>query len=230
MSVLKLFVASACIAALTACSAPETAEVKSEKTTSAVNSLTPKASKPVATVPPSAYGDAPSGVYALDKTHAYIMFHYDHQGFSKPYLRWRHWDSSLTWDNETPENSSVSVNINTNSIDTGVDIFDEHLRAERWFDVEAYPEINFTSTSLTKTSNTHGTMTGDLTIKGITKPVTLDVTFNRAAEGRAPGTVKIGFSASGQIMRSDWGLGGAVPVVSDAVGLMIEVEYGIKTE
>lgn len=229
MSVLKFFVASACVAALTACSAPETAEVKPEAS-SAANTPAPKANKPVATVPTSAYGDAPSGVYGLDKTHAYIMFHYDHQGFSKPYLRWRHWDSSLTWDNETPENSSVSVTIETSSIDTGVDIFDEHLRAERWFDVETYPEITFTSTSLTKSSDTQGTMTGDLTIKGITKPVTLDVTFNRAAKGRAPGTVKIGFSASGQIMRSEWGLGGAVPVVSDAVDLMIEVEYGIKIE
>lgn len=176
------------------------------------------------------YKGAPSGVYNLEKTHAYITFSYLHQGYSKPFLRWRNWDSTLNWDNENPANSSVSVKINTNSIDTGVDIFDEHMRDENWLNVAAHPEAVFTSTSLKKVSGNTGKMMGDLTLKGITKPVTLDVTFNKAGEGRQPGTHKIGFSARGQVMRSDWDLGAYVPFVSDEVDLIIEVEYIRKAE
>ncbi|MGJ8563703.1 MAG: YceI family protein [Alphaproteobacteria bacterium] len=219
MTISKLLLIGVCIAGLSACGDKETPSHTHETPVTA--------DTPAVNAPGTSYADAPSGTYALDKTHAYIMFHYDHQGFSKPFVRWGDWNSTLNWDNETPDNSSVNVTIQTASIDTGVDVFDGHLNEERWFDSAKHPEITFKSTSLTKTSDHTGTMTGDLTMKGITKPVTLNVNFNKAAEGREAGNYKIGFSARGQVMRSDWDLGAYTPVVSDAVELMIEVEYGL---
>ena len=118
--------------------------------------------------------------------------------------------------------------IKTESIDTGVDKFDDHMKSDGWMDVAKYPEATFVSTSLAKTSDRTGLMTGDLTIMGVTKPVTLDVTFNKAGEGRAPGTYKLGFSATADLLRSDWGLGKYAPAVGDEVAVIIEAEYVMK--
>lgn len=187
-----------------------------------------KATETVTEAAKANYKEAPSGEYLIDKGHAYIVFAYTHQGYSKPLLRWRDWDSTLTWDNDAPENSSVTVDIKTAKVDTGVDIFDEHLQAARWFDAATYPDINFKSTSLTQLSGTTGTMTGDLTMKGVTKPVTLDVTFNKAGFNGRSNSHKLGFSATGALNRSDWGMGGGVPAISDNVDLTIEVEYEME--
>ncbi len=221
----KLFL-GVCAVSLAACTAAE----QSSTETPAAEAPAATAAASDATAPitiDTSYTDAPSGLYTNDKTHAYIVFNYAHQGFSKPFLRWRDWDSTLNWNSEDPTKSSVAVKIDAASIDTGVDVFDGHLVSDQWFDVETYPEITFQSTSLEKTSDTQGKMTGDLTLKGITKPVTLDVTFNRAAEGREPGTYKIGFSARTELKRSDFDLGAYVPVVGDDVDVIIEVEYGL---
>ncbi len=171
------------------------------------------------------YAEAPAGDYQIEKTHAYITFSYVHQGYSKPLLRWRNWDSTLSWDPENPENSSVTVDIKVVDIDSGVDVFDDHLRSADWFDAETYPNITFASTSVSKTAGDRGTITGDLTIKGMTKPVTLDVTFNKAGYSARSKSHKLGFSAKANLKRSDWGLGNYAPAVSDEVDLIIEVEY-----
>ena len=171
-----------------------------------------------------AFAQVPSGAYEIDKEHGYIAFSYLHQGYSKPQLRWRNWDSTLNWNAENPEASSVDVTIQVNSIDSGVDRFDDHLRSADWFDAETYPTITFSSTDLRQVLGTKGQMTGDLTMMGVTKPVTLDVTFNKGGERRGGGH-KVGFSASGTLLRSDWNLGKYVPAVGDDVELIIEVEY-----
>lgn len=167
---------------------------------------------------------APAGEYSLDKGHGYITFSYLHQGFSKPYLRFNDWDSTLNWNPENPENSSVNVTIQTGSIDSMVAKFDTHLKSADMFDVEAYPTATFTSTSINRTGGNTGTITGDLTMKDVTKPITLDVVFNKAGETRGGGH-KVGFSGTAQLKRSEWNLGYAVPHVGDDVDLVIEVEY-----
>lgn len=215
MSLSKVFFLGICTAGLAACGAADSTPQNT------VTSDAPSSAIALTTAP----GDAPAGTYTNDKGHAYITFHYVHQGYSRPFLRWRDWDSTLNWMPENPEASSVNVTIKTNSIDTGVDIFDEHMRSADWLDVATYPTASFKSTSLTKTSERTGTMTGDLTLMGVTKPVTLDVTFNKAADGRAPGSHKIGFSANTVLKRSDWGLGKYAPAVSDKVDVIIEAEY-----
>ncbi len=169
-------------------------------------------------------GDTPAGTYKVEKTHAYITFFYDHQGYSKPYLRFRSFDGAIDLDPADLSNSSVKITIDVNSIDSGVDIFDEHLRGDGFFDVANHPQAMFMSTSFTP-SATGGTLTGDLTLKGITKPVTLDVTFNKAGQNFRSKVPQVGFSAKTVIQRSDWDLGKYAPAVGDNVTLLIEAEF-----
>lgn len=216
--------------ALIACSQADQAEVK-ETASEVVETVKTETSEMMktSTLEPittdTNYADAPAGEYDIEKGHAYIVFSYTHAGYSRPFLRWGDWDSTLTWDPENPENSSVSVDIKVDGIDSGVDVFNEHLVSADWFNAAEYPNITFNSTSVTKASDNTGTITGDLTIKGITKPVTLDVVFNKTAYDNRYKGQKMGFSARGELLRSDWDLGAYAPGVGDEIALMIETEY-----
>ncbi|MEO1137209.1 MAG: YceI family protein [Pseudomonadota bacterium] len=169
--------------------------------------------------------DAPSGVYESEATHRYITFSYSHLGFSDPWVRWREWNGTLNWNAEDPEQSSVSVVIDAASIDTGVDVFDGHMKGERLFDVANHPEITFESTNVEATGANTGTITGDLTIKGNTKPVTLDVVFNKGAFQERDNIYRLGFSGKTTVKRSDFGVDFAAPNVSDEVDIVIETEW-----
>ena len=166
-------------------------------------------------------GDIPAGEYALEDTHAYITFSYSHLGLSRPILRFDEWDAAATLA-EDPAASSVTVTIDPASINSGIERFDEHLVGGDMFDVAAHPEITFASTSVDLAK---GTLTGDLTMKGITKPVTLDVTLNGAGAHPRSGTPAFGISATGTLDRSDWDLGYAAPAVGTEVDLRIEAEF-----
>ncbi len=198
-----------------------------EKTTTTVEKVATKVATKVADKVEDVVADlsgAPAGEYSLDKGHGYITFSYLHQGYSKPYLRFNDWDSTLNWNPENPESSSVSVTIQTSSVDSMVVKFDDHLKSADMFDVEVFPTATFSSTSINRTGGNAGTITGDLTMKDVTKPITLDVVFNKAGETRGGGH-KVGFSGKTQLKRSEWNLGYAVPYVGDDVDLVIEVEY-----
>lgn len=174
--------------------------------------------------------DAPTGKYVTDAGHRYITFTYSHLGFSDPYLRWRDWEGELDWNAENPEQSSVSVTIDAASIDTGVDAFDGHLKGDTFFDVENHPQITFVSTDVETTGEKTGVITGDLTIKGVTKPVALDTTFNNAGFMQRGNLHKIGFSAKTTVKRSDFGVDAFAPAVSDEVEILIEVEFDKPVE
>lgn len=168
---------------------------------------------------------APSGVYTPDAEHRHLLFSYNHQGYSTSFVRWRDWTGEIAWNADKPEKSSVAITIDATKVDSGVDIFDEHLRGEKFFDTAKHPTITFKSTSVKKTGPNKGTITGDLTIKGVTKPVTLDAAFNKAAFDQRGQAHKIGFSGKGVVKRSDWGLGAAVPFVGDEVTIIVEAEF-----
>ncbi|MHA7871553.1 MAG: YceI family protein, partial [Hyphococcus sp.] len=171
-----------------------------------------------------------SGVYKTDPTHRYITFSYSHAGYSNPWLRWRDWEGTLDWNADAPEESSINVVIDANSIDSGVDVFDGHLKEDRFFDVANYPQITFVSTSIEKTGETTGVIAGDLTIKDVTKPVELDVTFNKGEFDERNNRYKIGFSAETTVKRSDYGVDLYAPVVSDEVDIIIETEFLMPAE
>lgn len=165
---------------------------------------------------------APSGTYGVDKNHAYITFSYLHHGFSNPHVGFDNFDATLELDSENVENSSLTVDIDANSINSRVEIFNEHLRGEDFFDTANHPGITFVSTGMKSTGENTYAVEGDLTIKGVTKAVTLDTTINRF--GTVRGTQKLGVSAETKVMRSEWGLTNGLPNVSDEVTLLIEVE------
>ena len=168
--------------------------------------------------------DVPSGKYTLDSSHGYITFTYSHLGFSNPRVGFNRFDTELTLDSGNPENSAVEVTIDASSIDSRVAEFNDHLNGSDFFNTAEYPTITFKSTKVEATGENTFDVTGDLTILGTTKPVTLATTINKAANHPMRNVPTVGLSASAKLMRSEWGLGAYVPAVSDEVELSIEVE------
>ncbi len=169
--------------------------------------------------------DVPSGTYEMDKTHAYILFSYSHLGLSFPVVRFNDFDVDLNFDAQDPSKSSLMVTIEAASVDSGVEKLDDHLKSADFFDAAAYPRMTFKATSIEVTGENTGRVMGDLTIKEVSKPVTLDVTLNKAFQHPMKNKPALGFSATGRLKRSDWGLDKYVPVVSDEVTLRIEAEF-----
>jgi len=168
--------------------------------------------------------DVPSGKYSLDLSHAYITFSYSHMGFSTPNLGFRDFDASLDLDSNDLENSSIEVVINAASIESLKDDFNDHLRSGDFFDTANFPQATFSSTKIESTGEDTFDVTGNLTIRDVTKPVTLAATLNKAAMHPMQKVPTVGFSAETTIMRSDFGLGRYVPNVGDEVTIHITVE------
>jgi polyisoprenoid-binding protein YceI len=168
---------------------------------------------------------APAGVYALDKSHASLTASLSHMGMSHYTMRFDVIDASFTYDPKAPEASKVAATIDARSLDVGNPKFSTQF-ANEFLDAEKAPRITFTATAI-KYDGVHGTMTGDLTLRGVTRPVTLDVTFN----GTGPGLIgghRMGFSATGDIKRSDFGSKAWLSVVGDEVHIVIEAEFQRK--
>ena len=178
-------------------------------------------------VPFSASADlstVPSGAYTLDSSHGYITFTYSHLGFSNPRVGFNSFDTKLELDSNDPESSTIGVTIDASSIDSRVAEFNKHLNGSDFFNTAEHPTITFESTKVEATGDSTFDVTGNLTILGTTKPVTLAATINKAANHPMRDVPTVGVSASATIKRSEWGLGAYVPAVSDEVGLSIEVE------
>ncbi len=131
----------------------------------------------------------------------------------------------MTLDADKVENSKVSVSLKADSLDSGVEQFDGHLASDKFFDAAKYPSITFVSTSIEDKGDDMLAITGDLTIKGETKPVTLEAKLNKAGTNPMKKAAALGFSANTTIKRSDWGLGEHAPMVSDEVKISIEIEF-----
>jgi polyisoprenoid-binding protein YceI len=168
--------------------------------------------------------EMPSGTYQLDKTHGYINFSYTHVGFSTPTVGFRDFDVVVEFDSADPANSTVEVTIDAASIDSRVDEFDSHLRGEDFFNVAVHPSITFVATGIEMTGAGNASITGDLTIMGTTKVVTLAATLNKAGMHPIAKAPTMGLNATTRVKRSDFGLGYAVPMVTDEVNINISVE------
>jgi len=163
--------------------------------------------------------------YTIDATHAHAAFRVNHLGFSHTLGQFKDITGTLEFDAENPTASAVSVTIATASVDSANEARDEHLRKADFLNVEAHPTMTFTSTNIEVTGEKTGKMTGDLTLLGVTKPVTLDVTLNQAGPHPFdPAKIVAGFSATTSINRSDYGMTYAVPAIGETVEIMIEVE------
>jgi len=150
---------------------------------------------------------APSGEYALDPTHTSVNWSLSHSGLSFYTARFDEISGALDFNPDNPTASRLDVRINPKSVSTGDTEWDETLATDgKYFDGDKHPEIRFVSTSSKKLTETTGTVTGDLTLRGITKPMTLDVTYNGAGKSFGNPGATLGFSAIGTLTRSDWGM------------------------
>lgn len=168
--------------------------------------------------------EMPAGDYRLENTHAYITFGYSHLGFSTPHISFRTFDATLGLDPEDLSQSSFELTIDVNSIDSKVEKFDKHLKSPDMFEVEQYPEATFVASQI-KVVDGKIAVTGDLTMRDVSKPVEATVTINKAALHPMQNVPTIGLSAQVKLNRSDWGLGYASPAVGEEVSVYFDAEF-----
>lgn len=162
--------------------------------------------------------------YVFDKAHTQILFFVNHLGFSMSQGEFLDFDGHFMYDEANPENSSIDVVIKTASIDMDDEKWDDHMKNEDFFDVEKFPEMTFKSTDIEVTGENTANITGDLTILGVTKPVTLAVTHNKTGIHPYSKKKHAGFSATATIDRTQWGMNYGVPNVGEEVEIRLEVE------
>ncbi|RYZ74944.1 MAG: polyisoprenoid-binding protein [Lysobacteraceae bacterium] len=164
--------------------------------------------------------------YKLDPSHTDVIAQWSHFGFSNPSAHFGNADGTLVYDADNVAGSSVNVTLPLSGLNGFTAKFDEHLRSGDFFDAAKFPSASFKSTKVEDLGGGKLKVTGDLTIKDVTKPVVLDVTLNKAGENMQKQPA-IGFDASTTIKRTDFGLGLYAPAVSDEVKIRITTEAGV---
>lgn len=165
--------------------------------------------------------------YDIDAAHSGVVFGWNHFGFSNPTARFDKIEGSVLLDKADLTKSSISVTLPVEGLDTGVAKLDEALRGPDFLDATKYPTITFKSTKVEKTGENVLKITGDLTVHGVTKPVTLDAKVNKVGIFEIPGVIKAqaaGFDATTVIKRSAFGVGNYVPAVSDEITVRITLD------
>lgn len=177
--------------------------------------------------------DVPAGAYKLDKSHSTLLFRVNHLGFSNYRVRFNRFDAQLQFDPANPAASTLTASVDPTSLDlpTPPAGFLDSLIGEQWLDTKKHPEITFRSTKVAVTGARTARITGDLTLHGVTKPITLDATFNGGYRGHPMDpNARIGFSAHGKFNRSDFGIAYGVPAPGTTMGVSDQVDVSIETE
>jgi polyisoprenoid-binding protein YceI len=166
--------------------------------------------------------------WALDPMHSQVQFKVKHLVISTVIGSFKTFEGELETENDDFTNASISFSLDVNSIDTNQEQRDGHLKSAEFFDAEKYPTISFNSTSFNKSGDDY-TLTGDLTIKDVTKSVTLDVEHGGSAADFY-GNTKAGFDISGKINRKDFGLtwDGVTEAGSVVLGSDIKLEISVQ--
>jgi polyisoprenoid-binding protein YceI len=169
--------------------------------------------------------------YKMDPGHTLVLFSWNHFGFSNPTANIGLGDGTIVFDEKDPAKSSVNVTLPLADLDTHVSKLDEHLKKPDFLDADKYPTITFKSTKVQAEGGNKYKVTGDLTVHGVTKPVTLDATLNKSGEHPMMKVPTVGFDAVTTIKRSEFGVGAYVPNISDDLSVRITTEASVpKTE
>ncbi len=174
----------------------------------------------------SAEQQVPQDTYTLDPSHTYVLWHIDHFGFSEPSGKWLA-QGKLSFDKDKLVNGKVNVTINVGDFITGISKLDEHLKSKDFFDVANFPTATFVSDKVDSTDSRTAQVDGILTVKGISKPVTVNVVINKMALSPLTQKYTIGFSGNAKIKRSDFGIVNYLPGLSDDVTLEIQGEAAL---
>ncbi len=183
-----------------------------------------------ATAGPMMVTKAEAADFVLDPAHTYITFFVSHLGFSDMSGMFLESSGSFSYDEEKQELKSAAITVKTDSVFTNHEKRDGHLKSTDFLNTGEFPEMTFAATKAEKLSDSEGKLTGDLTLLGVTKPITLDVRLNKA--GNYPfgdGHYAVGIDATGSFKRSDFGMSYGVDgnIVGDEIKLVIGIE-GIR--
>jgi polyisoprenoid-binding protein YceI len=165
------------------------------------------------------------GAYKVEPHHTRVAFSIMHFGFTHYYGDFSGVTGTLNLDPHNVAASQVDISIPTNSVMTTNTTLDGELVSPQFFDAAANPTIHFVSRSITRTGPNKATIVGDLTLHGVTKPVTLDAKFNASGPNPLNHHYTVGFDAVGHLNRSDFGVNAYVPMVSDNVDIMISAAF-----
>jgi polyisoprenoid-binding protein YceI len=173
----------------------------------------------------TAPGAVQAGSYALETSHARVLFSLSHFGFSTWYGDFAGATGSLKLDPKNAAASQLQVSIPTANVSTTNAKLDDELKSADWFDAAKYPTITFRSTKVTPTSDTTAQVAGDLTFHGVTKPVVLTASYKAAGVNPMNKAYTVGFEAKGSLKRSEFGVKNYVPAVGDDVELTISAPF-----
>jgi polyisoprenoid-binding protein YceI len=165
-----------------------------------------------------------AGTYAVDGGHTQVLFSYNHMGFTNNMGIIAEPTGSMTLDPKMPNSAKVSISFPVTNMRTGIPALDAHLMKPEFFDAAKFPTATFESTSV-KAKGTSAKIMGNLTIHGVTKPVTLDAHFTGAGMNTFMKKETVGFSAATTIKRSEFGMGYGVPMVGDTIDLKITAAF-----
>jgi polyisoprenoid-binding protein YceI len=163
--------------------------------------------------------------YQLEKSHVDLLFSINHAGFTEKHGSFRDLDAILQYDAEHPEKSQVTVTVKTDSLDTGHAQRDSDVKSDKFLDVAKYPEMRFVSTKVIPGPKDTLLIQGNLTLHGVTKPLTLHAKLNKSAPNPFDKRPTLGFSATGSLKRSDYGISTYVPIIGDAIAITIDAEF-----
>jgi polyisoprenoid-binding protein YceI len=166
-----------------------------------------------------------AGTYAVEPSHARVLFAVDHMGTSTWYGDFTRASGTLKLDPKNPAASQLEVSVPTASVSTTNTVLDGELKAADWLDAAKYPAMTFRSTKVTVTGPGRATVAGELTLHGVTKPVVLDARFKGAGPNPMTKAYTVGFDATGKIKRSAFGVTKYVPLVGDDVELILSVPF-----
>ncbi len=163
-------------------------------------------------------------IYDIEKPHTQIIFSVNHLGFSHSYGKFTDHTGKILYNEGEPAKSSVEITIPATSLEMHDQKWNDHLKSPDFFNVEKFPNMTFKSTAIAVTGPDTADITGDLTLLGVTRPVVLKTKQNKVGKHPMREKYAAGFSAATTIKRSDFGMGYGVPMISDEVNIIIEVE------
>lgn len=176
----------------------------------------------------ASFSAAAAGVtYKLDPGHTNVIASWSHFGYSHPSANFGEANGTLVYDADAPEKSSVEVTLPLSALNTFVPALDEHLKRADFFDAAKFPVATYKSTGVQLVGIGMMQVNGTLTIKGVSRPVTLSVKLNHAGTHPMTKQEAIGFDATATIKRSDFGMGMYAPAVSDEISLRITTEGAV---
>ncbi len=174
---------------------------------------------------PVAESSAAPAAFKIDPVHSTNVFRIRHNDVANFYGRFKEMSGTVNWDDADPSASSLKVEIPVASVDTGVDARNNHLKSADFFNAAQFPTLSFVSTSVSKAGENTFKLSGDLTIHGVTKPVTVDLVKTGAGKSQRGGDL-VGFETTFTIKRTDYGMDFMVGTVGDEVQVIVAIEAG----